>query len=59
VRREPRFPGALPSAWQVPARNPNFTGRSGELEDLARAVAGSSRVTVESLRGWAGSRRPS
>jgi TIR domain len=54
VRREPRFPGALPSVWQVPARNPNFTGRDGELEDLARAVAGGSRVTVESLRGMGG-----
>jgi TIR domain len=54
VRREPRFPGALPTVWQVPARNPNFTGRGVELEDLARAIASSSRVTVESLRGMGG-----
>ena len=54
VRREPRFPGALPAVWQVPARNPNFTGRGGELEALAEAVAGGSRVTVESLRGMGG-----
>jgi hypothetical protein len=54
VRREPRFPGALPSVWQVPARNPNFTGRGSELGDLARTVAGGSRVTVESLRGMGG-----
>jgi hypothetical protein len=54
VRREPRFPGALPTVWQVPARNPNFTGRGSELEDLARAVAGGSWVTVESLRGMGG-----
>jgi hypothetical protein len=54
VRREPQFPGALPTVWQVPARNPNFTGRGGELADLAAAVAGSSRVTVESLRGMGG-----
>jgi hypothetical protein len=54
VRREPRFPGALPSVWQVPARNPNFTGRGSELDDLAEAVAGGSRVTVRSLRGMGG-----
>jgi TIR domain len=54
VRREPRFPGALPTVWQVPARNPNFTGRGSELEDLAQAVAGGSRVTVQSLRGMGG-----
>jgi TIR domain len=54
VRREPQFPGALPTVWQVPARNPNFTGRGGELADLAAAVAGGSRVTVESLRGMGG-----
>jgi hypothetical protein len=40
--------------WQVPARNPNFTGRGSELGDLARTVAGGSRVTVESLRGMGG-----
>jgi hypothetical protein len=54
MRREPRFPGALPRVWKVPARNPNFTGRGDELADLATALASESTVTVQSLRGMGG-----
>jgi hypothetical protein len=54
IPREPRFPGALPRVWKVPARNPNFTGRSADLAELAGALAAGSTVTVEALRGMGG-----
>ena len=49
-----RFPGALPQVWKVPARNPNFTGRGPELEELARALAAGTAVTVHSVHGMGG-----
>jgi hypothetical protein len=52
--REPRFPGALPGVWKVPARNPNFTGRTADLAAVKDALAGGSTVTVQSLRGMGG-----
>jgi hypothetical protein len=54
MRREPRFPGALPVVWKVPARNPNFTGRGAELAEVRAALAGGSTMTVQSLRGMGG-----
>lgn len=54
IPREPRFPGALPRVWKVPARNPNFTGRAADLAALASALAAGSTVTVEALRGMGG-----
>ena len=54
ILREPRFPEALPRVWKVPARNPNFTGRSEDLVALARALASGSTVTVQSVRGMGG-----
>ena len=54
MAREPQFPGALPSVWKVPARNPHFTGRGEDLAAMARALASGSTVTVQSLRGMGG-----
>jgi len=54
VRAEPRFPGALPEVWNVPPRNPNFTGRVAELERVRSLLAGYPAVTVHSLRGMGG-----
>ena len=48
-----KFPRALPQVWKVPARNPHFTGRGGELEELARALAAGT-VTVHSVHGMGG-----
>ena len=54
MAREPRFPGALPRVWKVPARNPHFTGRGDDLAAVAAALASRSTVTVQSLRGMGG-----
>lgn len=40
--------------WNVPARNPNFTGRSKALEQLRVAMHTSGTVAVQSLRGMGG-----
>ena len=53
VPREPRFPAALPRVWMVPGRNPSFTGRDPELQELARVLA-AGPVTVQSVRGLGG-----
>jgi tetratricopeptide (TPR) repeat protein len=48
-----RFPGAVPQVWQVPARNPNFTGRGAELEEVRRALVAGA-VTVHAVHGMGG-----
>jgi tetratricopeptide (TPR) repeat protein len=54
ILRPAGFPGALPQVWQVPARNPNFTGRGVELEGLVGALAAGPAVTVQSVHGMGG-----
>jgi hypothetical protein len=56
IASRPRFPTALPSVWKVPPQNPNFTGRSSELEELRKGLRAPSSgpVTVRSLRGMGG-----
>lgn len=54
VEVAPLFPGALPEVWSIPARNPNFTGRSDVLERLHRLLTGGGPVTVHSLYGMGG-----
>ncbi len=49
-RVKPGFPGALPAVWNVPPRNPNFTGRA---ESLKRMRFGQT-VAVHSLHGMGG-----
>jgi hypothetical protein len=57
---EPRFPGALPTVWNLPARNPNFTGRGDELAAIRdrlpapAAGAGGVAVTVQAVREMGG-----
>jgi TIR domain-containing protein len=50
----PRFPGAGARVWNVPPHNPHFTGRGGELAELARGLTGGSAVTVHSVHGLGG-----
>ncbi|MBB5871969.1 tetratricopeptide (TPR) repeat protein [Allocatelliglobosispora scoriae] len=49
-----RFPGALPAVWNVPSRNPNFTGRERELSRLVSGMDAGSVVAVHSLKGMGG-----
>jgi TIR domain-containing protein/tetratricopeptide repeat protein/NB-ARC domain-containing protein len=43
-----------PVAWNVPPRNPNFTGRRTELDLLADSLVAASAVTVQGLVGMGG-----
>lgn len=54
ISKEPRFPGTPPAVWNVPAHNPNFTGRGSELATLSSGLEGGSTVTVEAVRGLGG-----
>jgi hypothetical protein len=54
VPAQPRFPGALPEVWNVPARNPNFTGRDSDLERLRDGLRAASTVAVHAVRGMGG-----
>jgi len=53
---EPRFPGAIPQIWNVPARNADFTGRGGTLELLRDKLAGGgvAVVVAQALYGLGG-----
>ncbi|MDX8033506.1 FxSxx-COOH system tetratricopeptide repeat protein [Lentzea sp. BCCO 10_0856] len=53
-RSAPSFPGALPSVWNAPQRNPNFTGRVESLDLLRKAIRSNTTVAVHSLRGMGG-----
>jgi hypothetical protein len=51
---EPRFPGTLPEVWNVPPRNPNFTGRASELGRLRASLETDPAVTVHAVHGMGG-----
>ncbi|AGZ43449.1 FxSxx-COOH system tetratricopeptide repeat protein [Actinoplanes friuliensis] len=53
-RATPVFPGVLPASWNVPARNPNFTGRDAGLRDLRQGLTTGSTVTVHAVHGMGG-----
>jgi hypothetical protein len=50
----PRLPGVLPAVWNVPARNPGFTGRDGLLVAVREALLGGNRTVVQALHGMGG-----
>ncbi|MGW2623376.1 FxSxx-COOH system tetratricopeptide repeat protein, partial [Micromonospora taraxaci] len=49
-----RLPGSLPSVWNVPPRNPAFTGRDRMLVDLRQALVSGGRAVVYALQGMGG-----
>ena len=52
---KPLFPEAFPPIWNVPARNPNFTGQTRWLEQLDReAKAGERAVVIQAISGLGG-----
>ncbi|GAB3169125.1 NB-ARC domain-containing protein [Micromonospora palomenae] len=53
-RSGPRLPGSLPSVWNVPPRNPAFTGRDRMLVDLRQALVSGGRAVVQALQGMGG-----
>jgi tetratricopeptide (TPR) repeat protein len=56
VPQRPRFPGALPSTWNIPLlRNPNFTGRESLLAELRAALtSGQPAALTQAISGLGG-----
>ena len=50
----PRRPGGRPRVWNVPARNPGFTGRDGLLVAVREALLSGDRAVVQALYGMGG-----
>jgi len=50
----PRRPGSRPRVWNVPARNPGFTGRDGLLVEVREALLSGDTAVVQALYGMGG-----
>ncbi len=51
---EPAFPGSLPKVWNVPARNPDFTGQLEVLARIRAAWTSGGTVVIQALQGMGG-----
>jgi hypothetical protein len=50
----PRLPGSVPRVWNVPARNPGFTGRDGLLVRVRERLLAGDRTVVQAFQGMGG-----
>jgi hypothetical protein len=50
----PRPPGSMPAVWNLPRRNPGFTGRDDMLNRLHETLSHGRRVAVKALHGMGG-----
>jgi len=51
---EPRLPGPMPRIWNIPARNPAFTGRDGLLVAVRERLLAKEKAIVQAFRGMGG-----
>ena len=49
-----RLPGSAPWAWNIPARNPGFTGRDDLLEAVRERLLAGGRTVMQALHGMGG-----
>ena len=50
----PRLPGSVPGIWNVPARNPGFTGRDDLLAKVRERLLDGNKAVVQALHGMGG-----
>ena len=49
-----RLPGGVPRVWNIPARNPGFTGRDDLLEAMRERLLAGDKAVVQALHGMGG-----
>jgi hypothetical protein len=49
-----RLPGSVPRLWNIPARNPGFTGRDALLEAVRERLLAGEKAVVQALHGMGG-----
>jgi len=50
----PRLPGSVPRVWNIPARNPGFTGRDGLLVTVRERLLAGDKAVVQAFQGMGG-----